>query len=247
MLGSGVSCCFTLYTWRRNNAYVLRAVVKVGINCPWVHALKEKNGNDGGSLGSVTILQCVPRYGDEGVSAMVRVAAPRWSASELARSVQGAKGVREASFTEVGPDIFLGIVKTSNCPCSKTPLPRLNILSISTGDDGELYWTILVNNHGELHEVLGQLDRMGIRCVLCEVERLREAWAISAKQAMLLERALRSGFYDNPRKVTLKELAESFNISPRAVAETLRRAHKKIIHQALEIGQVQNIISNRRR
>ena len=166
---------------------------------------------------------------------MVKVSTEDHDAETLSRTVMSVKGVKEARFTQLRQNTFMGIVKTNNCPCSKTPLPRLHILNISSAEDDELYWTILVSNHDELHNILKHLDQQAINYSVCSIERARDVWSITHKQAQLLEKALRSGFYENPRRVTLKELADTFNISPRAVAESLRRAHKKIIHQALDI------------
>ncbi len=214
---------------------MLRVLLKVQISCPWVKFFRD---NTADFKSAVTILQCKPRYNGNGVSAMVRIHAPSWNSLSLSRFIQRVNGVKEASFTEIKPGIFVGLVKTTACPCSKTPLPYLNLLNVSSSDDGYLYWTILVNDNKELNDILNSLEKQGVRCTLCSVEKVREAWSISARQAMLLEEALKAGFYDNPRRVTLKELADNFNISPRAVSEILRRAHKKIIHQTLEIGYI---------
>mgnify|MGYP006278989707 FL=1 len=52
---------------------------------------------------------------------------------------------------------------------------------------------------------------------------------LSRKQYVALETALQNGFYDIPRKVTLEELADEFDVSHQALSERLSRAHRSTI------------------
>jgi predicted DNA binding protein len=52
---------------------------------------------------------------------------------------------------------------------------------------------------------------------------------LSRKQYVALETALQHGFYDIPRKVTLQELADEFDVSHQALSERLSRAHRSTI------------------
>jgi predicted DNA binding protein len=52
---------------------------------------------------------------------------------------------------------------------------------------------------------------------------------LSRKQYVALETALQHGFYDIPRKVTLEELADEFDVSHQALSERLSRAHRSTI------------------
>ncbi|MXR20806.1 helix-turn-helix domain-containing protein [Halobacterium bonnevillei] len=52
---------------------------------------------------------------------------------------------------------------------------------------------------------------------------------LSEKQYETLKSALRRGFYDVPRRVTLRELAAEFDVSHQALSERLARAHEVTI------------------
>lgn len=58
--------------------------------------------------------------------------------------------------------------------------------------------------------------------------RSREC-ALSRKQYVTLETALRAGFYDIPRRVTLEELADEFDVTHQALSERLSRAHRSTV------------------
>lgn len=171
---------------------------------------------------------------------MVKVFTKQFNARMLSKRIKRVKGVKEASFVEIKPYTYLGMVRTSSCPCSKTPLPYFNLLNIRYGDDGKLYWSFLFATRSELYQFLKQLEDKNIRYVIHEVVRVSDAWAISEKQTIVLEKALKSGFYETPRRATLRELSRELRISPRAVSDILRRVHKKLAIQAVETENLNN-------
>jgi len=56
---------------------------------------------------------------------------------------------------------------------------------------------------------------------------------LTGKQLETLLLAYKSGYFDNPRKVTLRELAEMLNLSPSTVKEHLRKAQRKIFEELI--------------
>jgi predicted DNA binding protein len=53
---------------------------------------------------------------------------------------------------------------------------------------------------------------------------------LTAKQLEILKEALKKGYYEIPRGVSAKELAEAFDISVSALNEHLRKAERKILY-----------------
>ncbi|WP_255681438.1 helix-turn-helix domain-containing protein [Natrinema sp. SYSU A 869] len=51
------------------------------------------------------------------------------------------------------------------------------------------------------------------------------------REALLL--ALERGYFDTPRKVTLTELAEEFDISSQALSDRIRRGVKEVLVKSL--------------
>ena len=47
----------------------------------------------------------------------------------------------------------------------------------------------------------------------------------------LPEVALKKGYYDYPKKITIKELGKMFDVSPSTIGETLQRGKKKIMRE----------------
>ena len=57
---------------------------------------------------------------------------------------------------------------------------------------------------------------------------------LTKRQREIVQTAFELGYYDFPRKITLTQLSEKMNMSPSALSEILRTAHKKIVPYALE-------------
>ncbi|KUH34569.1 transcriptional regulator [Thermococcus celericrescens] len=57
---------------------------------------------------------------------------------------------------------------------------------------------------------------------------------LTKRQAEVLLLAYKSGYFDEPRKVTLRELAEMLNLSPSTVKEHLRKGLKKVLEGIIE-------------
>jgi hypothetical protein len=59
---------------------------------------------------------------------------------------------------------------------------------------------------------------------------------LTPRQAKVLEEALRRGFYEQPRRVSLTRLAKALGISPVALGRLLRRAEGSLARRFLETG-----------
>jgi predicted DNA binding protein len=84
--------------------------------------------------------------------------------------------------------------------------------------------------------LIREVSARGFRPSIEEVVQLREGEAmprLKPRQEQLLLAAPELGYYEVPKRVGTWELAELFGVSPRAVSEVLRRAHKKLVESAL--------------
>ncbi|AIF69113.1 hypothetical protein PAP_03465 [Palaeococcus pacificus DY20341] len=57
---------------------------------------------------------------------------------------------------------------------------------------------------------------------------------LTGRQAEVLLLAYKSGYFDEPRRVTLRELAQMLDLSPSTVKEHLRKAQRKILEETIE-------------
>jgi len=152
---------------------------------------------------------------------------------ELEKELCKLSSVQSTSFTRVRQGTFIGLVTTTNCPCVSTMLPYHPLLRASPDGEGGLRWTMLLRGTHELKSLLARLEEQGIHCGINKVVKCSDLWSLTERQEEMLRTSLELGFFDVPKKIRVKELAELFRVSPKAVTEVLRRGQKRAISQAL--------------
>ena len=75
--------------------------------------------------------------------------------------------------------------------------------------------------------------RFEIQRIYRAFDREREAFGLTDAQRDTLALAAERGYYDEPRGVTLEELATEFGVSGRAVSRRLRRGTKRLVDSTL--------------
>ncbi len=110
------------------------------------------------------------------------------------------------------------------------------ISGVAKKASGVLYTFLIEQN--AFNELLKIFRKKSIRYGIVEASKIRfRSDILTETQELILFTALEAGFFDYPRKITLKKLAESFNISPSTVDEIIRRALKKILREYFKKSQ----------
>ena len=206
---------------------MLRVTLCIKVRCPWLDIVKVTETTD------VRLLQCIPS-GKRQVSALARLYIPgNPDLSEISKKIKRLPYVRSVKTASLGGNTYLFMVKTINCPCRSTTLAEHNLVEVSMRDDGLMRWVLLLDSHKSLRKLLKILEDSGLEYEIEKIQHRMENIILTQRQREVLELAYRLGYYDIPRRITLEELSEILDISPRAVSEILRRAEKKILERII--------------
>jgi predicted DNA binding protein len=119
--------------------------------------------------------------------------------------------------------------------CALSGIPLRKVIGVSEDVRG-VRVRMLLDEPSELNDLIREVSARGFKPSIEEVVQLREGEVmprLKPRQEQLLLAALELGYYEVPKKVGTRELAELFGVSPRAVSEVLRRAHKRLVESAL--------------
>jgi predicted DNA binding protein len=86
----------------------------------------------------------------------------------------------------------------------------------------------LIANRMKIDHLFSELDKNKIDYDLREITFYRPAHLLTPKQDNVLTDALKLGYYEIPRNISLSELAKKYKISPSALSGTFRRIEKKL-------------------
>jgi len=99
--------------------------------------------------------------------------------------------------------------------------------------DGFEYWEVMPFSKDSSKELIEELKNHHDFEVIGVGKA--ETTSLTKRQKKIVRTAFELGYYDFPRKITLTQLSEKVNMSPSALSELLRNAHKKIVPYALDV------------
>lgn len=111
----------------------------------------------------------------------------------------------------------------------------------SEGSDGK--WTLKLRFPGRdrFEEFRKFYDEEGINLRVVRLYELEDPkmgqYNVTKKQREALVRALEMGHFEIPREATLNEIADTLDISPKALSERLRRGQTNLVSNSLTIGR----------
>jgi len=98
-----------------------------------------------------------------------------------------------------------------------------------TTGDGRLKWTMLVTKKKALQELIDNLGKINAQPKLIKLTEISDTDELTKRQEQVTRMAFERGYFDFPRKVGLKELAASFNVSTSTLSEILRKGQRRIM------------------
>jgi predicted DNA binding protein len=107
-------------------------------------------------------------------------------------------------------------------------------------------WEILVDNRRRLKEILRKIKNSGLVADVVGFRRLSTSHTLTKRQREILEIAYLKGFFDVPRKVSLKALAKELGISGSSLMESLRRAQGRLLEERFSDREPLHYIKPRR-
>ncbi len=178
----------------------------------------------------IRILDCKPSEKD-GIRQLVEVTADPEELEKVVEEVKKSPVVKEAYIVEskrgrmVGSlltkSVFCGMVMASNAFC------RTCLFQSRAKPDGTVEWTIAFTGREALTELLDRLKVEKVDVKILRLTSVADVDSLTSRQRSIVEIALEEGYFDYPRRITLRKLAKKVGVSASTVSEVLRRAKRK--------------------
>jgi predicted DNA binding protein len=79
--------------------------------------------------------------------------------------------------------------------------------------------------------LLKELKDAEVVAEVLRISRIEEEEELTARQEQILQIALEKGYFEFPKKITLRQLAKTLGISPATLTEILRRGQKRVLQE----------------
>jgi predicted DNA binding protein len=125
-------------------------------------------------------------------------------------------------------------VRTEGCAACKAlySLPVI-VESAKVVSERTLLYRVMVPDRATLDSLVDALNAKGVKVSVLETTEIEED-ELTNRQLEILALAYKMGYFDDDRKVTLKDIADKLGISVPTLDEILRRALRKVMKAYLE-------------
>ena len=95
--------------------------------------------------------------------------------------------------------------------------------------DGVENWHIMAPTREELQDVVASLEQCSDIAYIRNTEGAEPDVGLTERQMKTLKMAVEMGYFDTPRRASIKDVADRMKVSPSTAVEHLRKAEKKVL------------------
>ncbi len=182
----------------------------------------------------VTVLESVPD-GVAGGRGLVEIRGDDEATQAVIEAIRSHPSVCHVEFVPLPEGGVLGEVVTSKCvACTALTGVDCFLTSASARSDGRVDWKLVTGSEGSLKELVDRLVARGCEVDIRRSRRPDLPRPLTDRQEEILRIALEAGYYDQPKRATIKVLAKRVGIAPSTYQEILQRAERKVMLTSLE-------------
>ena len=208
---------------------MMEALLSLAIPCSWIYNLAKEH--------QVRVLLIDTVRAEEGITKdLVEINLRDEDADVVIQSIHDFDHVVNVEITERHKGRLLAIVEVQNCPgCVSLATSDVFLLSTHTTEDKRIEWKVAFSNREDLDKLIWDLQASGSDVELVRVSNaIDDGLRLTDRQLKIVEVAYKRGYYDYPKRISIRELARIFGVSTATVSEILRRGQRKIIKEHFE-------------
>ena len=186
----------------------------------------------------VTIHDCAP-FGNDGAQGLIEIDTGSIDADEMIKELLSHPDVSGVHLAhDKDRRVMVSVTAKEWVACSTILRGDCYLRDANVFPDGRVEWRLFTPRAATLRAIVMDLTEVGCQVELVKKRRAESADRLTDKQLMVVRKALELGYFDHPRRITVRELARRLKIAPSTLSETLRRAGRKMAEFYLRKGQV---------
>ncbi len=208
---------------------MMEALLSLAMPCSWIYNLAKEH--------QVRVLLIDTVQADEGITKdLVEINLREEDADAVIEFIKDFDHVVNVEITERHKGRLLAIVEVRDCPgCISLATSDVFLLSAHTTEDKRIEWKVAFSNREELDKLIWDMQSTGSDVELVRVSNaIDDGLRLTDRQLKIVEVAFKRGYYDYPKRISIRELARIFGVSTATVSEILRRGQRKIIKEHFE-------------
>jgi predicted DNA binding protein len=202
---------------------MMEVILKIRMPDNWVKDVGKKISKP------IRFLECMP-YGDTGGRGLIEITGEEDKITDIIDKIKEHPDVCRVDISPLKDGGVLGSIITNKCmACKALTGSNCFLTSALSLDDGRVEWNLITGGEGSLNELTEKLRAYGCEVELKRTTKLSKKTMLTNRQEEIVKAAFEKGYYDYPKKITIKELANVFDVSPSTLNEILQRGEKKVM------------------
>lgn len=178
---------------------------------------------------SIKVIDRMP-YSDKGVKDLVEIQAPADQMEEILETIRKNPLVAKVDTTVTEKGKVLSAITTARCDiCRILTDSDVFLISAQSKSDGKVEWTIILSEKKILKDIFDHLKDKSVDAQLVKLTKIDDKETLTERQDKITQVAFDRGYFDYPKRISLRELARMFEVSPSTLSEILRKGQRKIV------------------
>ena len=208
---------------------MMEAILSLKIPEGWMAEVSQKY-----PAAIIKILEQKP-YAKYGVQDLIEINAPQELMNKIIEDIKKNPQVHKIDITITESGKAVGAISTYKCmACRALASSDCFLISASPTKDGKVQWTLVFSEKDSLSQLIKKLEKVHHDAKLVKLSSINDKEILTSRQGEIIRIAFEKGYFDYPKKITIRELAKMFNISISTLSEILRKGQRKIMMAYLE-------------
>lgn len=175
----------------------------------------------------IRVFGCVP-YQSRGGRGLVRLSSNE-NLDVILNKIRSRKEVVRAGFSRESDQAVMGQVVIDKCAaCIALKQSDCFMVSSKSRGDRWLEWAVVAECNSAIHDLVYLLGKNKCEVQLARISGSSGASGLTLRQKEILQFAYSNGYYEYPRRVSLRDLSRIFDVSPSTMSEILRAGQRRI-------------------
>ncbi len=204
---------------------MLEAILAIETPVEWKQELTSKYH------AKIAILDCLP-YQDEGNRDLVEIEVEEQYVDMVLDDLKKNPEVDLVDLTVVDRGRIKGAVATNECvACCSMVGSEAFLLEASMNKAGKTVWRLLATDKEAIRQIVSELEDHRYGVELMKLTSVDADELMTSRQEDILQIAFERGYFDYPKRISLRDLASMFDISISTLSEMLRKGQRKIMEE----------------
>lgn len=166
-------------------------------------------------------------FGKNGVQDLAEISTSEEYLNKVVEDIRRNPMVSSVDVSLVEKDRAFALVSTLECLACRALVGSDCFLTYAEARGEKIEWTVVFPEKEALRELLKKLQKYEVKVL--KISKIEDREVLTSRQEEIIRIAFEKGYFDYPKRISIRELAKIFNVSISTLSEILRAGQKKIM------------------